>query len=162
MNDPQQLYSILQIVDFLALELGVSGADARSARDKIRKQLVYAIEQGHLECTGPPQAKQLSMPQVRRWARDKWPEELNHLNVRRQIEAVASAVLSVHADVHYYPGNLETCHKELRAAYARNEKLAGELAAAQAEITHLRPLAEKYEQNRETNRTSAKKPRTGL
>ena len=131
----------------------------RATIDKVRKRLAYAVEKGELQVEGAPRAPRYALPLVVAWARRKWPGQFLGSTAEHTAEGQSNLNFAdaLHHDV--FPGDLRRSHEELRKAYVQIRQLVAELTAALAEIDRLKPLAEKYEQIREKNRQSAKRPR---
>lgn len=143
----------------IALRVKPRGEELRATIDKTRKRLVYAVERKELTVAGSPPSQLYFVPEVLAWAKLKWPVAFADIRVKSEVNGKSSLHLEDALHVNYYPADLEQCTNLLREAYQTVERLEGELAKVHEELGRLRPLAEKYEQNREKNRKSAKLPR---
>jgi hypothetical protein len=153
-------YPLHEMAILLALRVGREGESMRTTIDKVRKRLLYAVGKGDLQTMGLANEYQLFYAaQTFAWARKKWPESFDDIPIKQ--DAVASDSLGVTDKVKtwVYPGTVDACHELLREAYDEIEILQAELASAELENARLQPLAERYIENREKNRRSARKPR---
>ena len=152
-------YPLQEMALSLGLRINPKGEPLRTTVDKVRKRLLYAVEHDELHLIGPPPLGLFHVQQVMAWARRKWPEAFSEVQVHHEAEGQSHLGLkdSLTADV--IPGELERCQDVLQTAYTTIHTLERELAVAHKELARLRPLAERYEQNREKNRRSAKRPR---
>ena len=156
-------YPLNEMATLLAFRVQKPGEDLRSTVDKVRKRMRYAVEKDELHVMGPsPQIQLFFAAQVFAWARKKWPERFCDVSVRHDETVSDGLKIAVSVRDWHYPADVDECHRLLRAAYEDVELLGEELAAANREIEKLRPLAERYEENRERNRQSAKRPRKNV
>lgn len=170
MNEAAQLppghrpfYPLQEIALLLALRVRKPGEDMRSTVDKVRKRMLYAVNNDELHVMAPSDEFQLFFtPQVFAWARKKWPDALSDVAIKHEEKASDRVALRAAVKNWHYPADVGKCHELLRAAYTDAEALEEELASANRELQRLRPLAERYEENREKNRRSAKRPRKNI
>lgn len=169
MNESAQLppghkpfYPLQEIATLLAIRIGRPDQKMRTSVDKVRKRLLYAVEKGDLHVMAVTNELQLFYAaQVFAWARRKWPDAFGDVSIMQAADASDTLRLSDAAKTWVYPGDLDACHTLLRSAYDDIELLKEELSSAERELARLRPLAERYEENRDKNRHSAKMPRKG-
>lgn len=150
---------IHEAVDLLIEELDPPASELREVKDKVRKRIVYALVKGHLRHADAGQ-EGLDRNDLIVWAKRKWPGKIKQPAVLHA-EIHETVDLNAKAQADEYPSTVEGCHVLLRAARKilksqdlRNMMLMGE-------VMRLRPLAEKYEAICESNRQSARKPRSG-
>ena len=155
----QLFYPIREMSRLIALRVNPSGEEMRTTVDKVRKRLVYAVDHDELHLIGPAGLQLYFVPEVLAWARRKWPEAFADLSVKS--DAVAQSHMKLADELHdnYIPADPEKRGELLQEAYRTIDRLERDLTEARRELERLRPLAEKYEQNREKNRSSAKRPR---
>ncbi|MEO5812845.1 MAG: hypothetical protein ABIQ63_12115 [Rhodanobacter sp.] len=156
----QPFYALAEMTMLIARLVQPYGEPLRTTVDKVRKRILYATLKGALTTVGTG-AGLYSCPEVIAWARKKWPGKLNDLPAEHSVSASATAGFRDDGHMFVTPGDLPRCQAALLEALRENQQLRSELKAAQAEIERLKPIAEKYEKNRETNRQSAKRPRKG-
>lgn len=157
-GEGQVFYPLAQMAMLIALRVRPPGEDGRATIDKIRKRLRYAVKIGEVH----PMLSESGLfyvPEVIAWAQRKWPDKL--CDLVGEHAASAHSNLLVHDKVQHtsIPADLPSCQDALEDAQQLIHKLRADIASAHAEIARLRPLADKYEQNREKNRQSAKLPR---
>lgn len=155
----QQFYRLAEMASLIALRVNPHGESMRNTVDKVRKRIVYAADQGELHYVGPKALGLFFVPEVLVWAREKWPGALSDLPVSQEANAQVGMKLDATLSTYHIPGDLARCQEALQDALLTNRELERRLSTTEAEIERLGPLAEKYEQNREKNRQSARKPR---
>jgi len=145
----------------LALRLGGRDKAQRPVLDKLRKRLQYAARNGLLTQIGPAgDPKSLFIvEEVLRWARQRFPSGFDDVQLTSHVTVTDGIALGDSLRVSSIPADLAKCQQALRDAQDLIDHLEGELAAAKREIDRLAPLAERYLENVETNRRSAKRPR---
>jgi hypothetical protein len=154
-------HTLDQVAHILAPVVLRSGEELRAVIDKVRKRVEYAVERGDLRTEGVPGMRFYCLPQVIAWARRKWPGKFPELTAEHEAKVQSRVGIGDRLGSCTYPADLDRSHDALKKAYGQIKELTVALKAAYAEIDLLRPLAEKYEQNREKNRKSAKLPRGG-
>ena len=152
-------YRLPEIAMLIALRVKPQGEEMRATIDKVRKRLVYAVDQDDLHPIGPPGLQLFLSGEVFAWARRKWPEAFPDVRVRQETHAQSHLAVAVMANTDLIPGDLDRCQATLRETYRTIDRLERELADVLKEAEQLRPLAERYKQNSEKNRNSAKRPR---
>jgi hypothetical protein len=152
-------YALQEIATLIAIRVQPPGEELRTTLDKVRKRLIYALRKDelHLMTIGPLEL--FFGPQVFAWSRRKWPEAFGDIPITHDAKAKSGMKVGVTARTFVYPGKIDDCHKVLRSTYDELDLLEQELRLAELEIARLKPLADRYEENREKNRQSAKKPR---
>jgi hypothetical protein len=136
------------------------GEPIRATIDKVRKRLAHAVAKGELHTTGsePPL---FYAPRVVAWGRSKWPGKLLDLPAEHAVRVSEELRIGNGSFGYVIPDELTSCQVALNNALRRIDALCDRLQTVSAEVERLRPLAEKYEANREKNRRSAKLPRGG-
>jgi hypothetical protein len=152
-------YPLHEIATLIAMRVQPPGEELRTTLDKVRKRLIYALRKDELQLMTSGPLELFFGAQVFAWARKKWPEAFGDIPVTQDAKGESHLKIGITARTFLYPGSLEDCHKLLRSTYDEVDLLEQELRLAELEVTRLKPLAERYEQNREKNRRSAKKPR---
>jgi hypothetical protein len=155
-------YALHEIATLISIRVQPPGEELRTTLDKVRKRLIYALRKDELQLMTIGPLELFFGAQVFAWARKKWPEAFGDIPITHDAKAESSLKIGVTARTFVYPGKLEDCHKLLRSTYDEVDLLEHELRLAELEIARLKPLAERYEQNREKNRRSAKKPRKDI
>lgn len=145
----------------IAYRVQPHGEELRTTVDKVRKRLMYAVDHHELHLAGPPGLQLFFVPQVLAWARSKWPEAFADIPIAHEAAANSSFTMGDASQACLIPGDPAKCQEALMDAHRTIHRLERELAALQKEADRLRPLAERYEQNRQKNRDSAKLPRNG-
>lgn len=135
----------------------------RQAKDKVRKRLVYAVEHGELTLIDATEsdAGLFFVPVIMTWARTKWPGALQDIPAEFDSQMRSTIALGDRCNGHHLPADIDDCHRVLMESYRTIGLLKGALSQFQVENQRLAALAEKYEQIRENNRLSAKRPRKG-
>ena len=154
-----QFYPLHEIATLIAIRVQPPGEELRTTLDKVRKRLLYALRKDELQLMTIGRLELFFGAQVFAWARKKWPEAFGDIPITQDATAQSNLRIGITARTFLYPGKLDDCHKLLRSTYDEVELLEQELGLAEREVARLKPLAERYEQNREKNRRSAKKPR---
>lgn len=152
-------YTLAQVAHILAPAVLRPGEDIRAAIDKVRKRVEYAVQKGELQVDGIPGMRFYCLPLVVAWATEKWPGNFLELPANHEKTAKSAFGIGDQLIGDTYPGDLDRSHEALKKAYGQIEELIAGLKAAYAEIDRLAPLADRYLQNREKNRQSAKTPR---
>lgn len=150
-------YPLQEMALLIALRINPKGEPVRATVDKVRKRLLYAVETDDLHVIEP--VKLFHVPQVMAWARRKWPEFFREVQIHHEANGQSHLRLKDTITADWIPAEIEQCQDVLQTAYTTIHTLERELAAAHKELARLRPLAERYEANREKNRRSAKRPR---
>lgn len=148
--------SVTEVVDLIAGRVRDPAESLRQARDKIRKRLLYAAKAGELAggLTGRFEARAIAA-----WAQVKWPGRFDDLPAQYTLESGDDLGVTDTATATVTSNNLERCKQLLAEAEAEIARLQAELARANSESAALRPLADRYQQIKATNRASASKPR---
>lgn len=154
--------TLTEISTLLALSIRPDGESQRITTDKVRKRLRYAVENGSLHFIGNGELQLFFAAEVFAWARQRWPEAFGDIRVRHEANTSDAMKIRDSASARVLPGNLENCHELLRNTYSEIDLLKEELVWAEKEIARLRPLAERYEENRQKNRRAAKRPRKNV
>lgn len=155
-------YDLREMAFLIALRVNPEGEAMRTTIDKVRKRLVYAVKQDELHAVGPPALQLFLAAQVFAWARKKWPETFGDMPVVHSAEAEEVVRFGDDAQPDVIPGDLTKCQEALRIAQTEIHRLQRDLEKAEREIDRLQPLAERYEEIRLKNQSSAKRPRTGI
>ncbi|MFC5568844.1 hypothetical protein ACFPN1_02035 [Lysobacter yangpyeongensis] len=155
-------YDLREMALLIALRVNPEGEAMRTTVDKVRKRLMYAVKQDELHLMGPPVLQLFFAAQVFAWARKKWPEALGDIPVVQSADVEETIGLGDEAQPDVIPGDLIKCQEALRIAQTEIHRLQRNLEKAEREIDRLQPLAERYEEIRLKNQSSAKRPRTGI
>ena len=155
----KQFYALHEIATLIAIRVQPPGEEMRTTLDKVRKRLIYALRKDELQLMKAGPLELFFAAQVFAWTRKKWPEAFGDIPITHEANAASILKIGMTARTYLYPSKLNDCHKLLRSTYDEVELLEEELRLAEREVARLKPLAERYEQNREKNRRSAKKPR---
>ncbi len=158
LSDEQDAFLPLgKMAKVIAIRIRPAGEPMRITVDKVRKRLTYAVKNVDLQTVDGL----YPVPGTIAWARKKWPDKLNDLHADHSSAAQSTGVLRDEAWSFVIPGDLPRCQEALQECLRQVRQLQEELKTAHTEIERLKPVAEKYEKNRETNRRSAKQPRKG-
>lgn len=155
-------HRLQEIALLLALRIQPEGEELRTTVDKMRKRLLYAVDNDYLHVMEIGELQLFFAAEVFAWARRKWPEAFEDIQIKHEAKASDGLKFGALARAWTLPGNLDKCHESLQSIYGEVELLKEELASAEKEIARLRPLAEQYEENCEKNRRAAKRPRKGV
>jgi hypothetical protein len=166
MNESAQLpeghkpfYTLQEIALILACRIRPDGEELRTTVDKVRKRILYAVQNDYLQVMGAGELQLFFAAQIFAWARRKWPDAFRDIPINQDARASDGVMFGDSLRAWVYPSDVERCHELLRSTYSEVELLKAELESAEKEIARLRPLAERYEENREKNRRAAKQPR---
>jgi hypothetical protein len=160
-SDPQADHlTIGDMAMLIASRVRLPGEPIRATIDKVRKRLAHAVAKGELHTTGD-QPPLFYAPRVVAWARSKWPGKLLDLPAEHAVRVNEQLNISERALGYAIPDELESCQVALASALRQIDALCKHLQKVHGEVERLRPLAEKYEANREKNRRSARLPRGG-
>ena len=161
-NVPNAVVPFHEVAILIAQRNQPPGEALRTTVDKVRKRIAYAVRRDDLQFVEDGPVEFLFGPQVFAWARRKWPEAFGDISETHDATVGSTAKIGAIARSYVYPAGVERCHELLRESYREAEVLKEELEALERELVRLRPLAERYETNREKNRKSAKLPRKGV
>lgn len=160
--EQKPFYTLTEISALLAFRVQPDGESLRKTRDKVRKRLRYAVENDYLHVMGVGDLQLFFAAEVFAWARRTWPDAFGDIRVRHEADLSDAVGLCDSPKARVLPGELNECHELLLNTYAEADSLKDELARAERELARLRPLAERYEEIRARNRSSAKKSRNNV
>lgn len=135
-----KLITITEAIELIASRDFREFDTRRSAKDRARKRVNYAIKKNELR----PVEGKLQLKHFGFWARDVWPTKFNDLpavSYPYSVEAPLSITVLPSIPM---PQTLDDCYKEIRAL--------------RKEVELLKPLAEKWKNFCEGNRHKRKKP----
>lgn len=145
LTDPHALVPLKHVVPLIAERVKNPGDSDRQVEDRVRHRINYAVGNGTL---AKPQGGTFVLGEVIAWASAQRGWEDKMLGLPTIIVGSSNAVLEPIAATGIgmgLPTSLAECHARLIQASVR-------LVALENELREIRPLAKRYEENREKQR----------
>jgi hypothetical protein len=140
MNLESKLITIAEAVRLIASRDHRKSDDKRTAMDRARKRIKYAIKKGDLR---PDKSNKLELKHIACWANDIWPGKFTDIPSESYPYSINLPIVITVTASQSVPQTIEECQKEIRAL--------------RKEIALLKPLAEKWKNFCEGNRRKRKK-----